>query len=178
AECGGVVAIGDVAAAEGIAAGAADGIAAAECVAAAADDAVARAERTRFAVAADGVAPAARAGVGAARDVAVAERAALGTAGVVAVAVGAGIGPGGAVRVAVLAAQGAQERIGALFPGVGRGVVGPAARAGRIGLGRHRDDQAEREGQRDKLEGAGDGGVLHGLSPCWMNVIHLSGVLR
>src|SRR3546814_2370786 len=106
----------------------------------------------------------------AARDVVVTERAALGAAGVVEGAIGAGIGKAGAVAVAMLGALGLVDRV-VLFPGLGGGIEYPAAGAGRIGLRRQRDRQAEREGERDEVEGVGDGAVLHDLSPCWMYVI-------
>src|SRR3546814_18839462 len=72
----------------------------------------------------------------------------------------------------MLGALGLVDRV-VLFPGLGGGIEYPAAGAGRIGLRRQRDRQAEREGERDEVEGVGDGAVLHYLSPCWMYVIHL-----
>src|SRR3546814_4249606 len=92
----------------------------------------------------------------AARDVVVTERAALGAAGVVEGAIGAGIGKAGAVAVAMLGALGLVDRV-VLFPGLGGVIEYPAAGAGRIGLRRQRDRQAEREGERDEVEGVGDG---------------------
>src|SRR5690606_16418155 len=123
-------------------------------------------------VAADHVAPAESAAVVATGGIAVSDRAGLAATGVVAFTVGAGIGKAGGVPVAVLVAFGAVGGVAVLRPLAGAGVERPAARAGRIGLGGRRDGQAQRKCERDKLEGVGDGAVLHGLSPCWMNVIH------
>src|SRR3546814_11170303 len=76
----------------------------------------------------------------------------------------------GVVGLAVLAAFGAVGGVGVvLLPFAGGVVERPAPGAGRIGLGRQCDGQAEREGERGELDDA----VLHGLSPCWMYVIHL-----
>src|SRR3546814_20749882 len=108
----------------------------------------------------------------AARDVVVTERAALGAAGVVAGAIGAGIGKAGAVAVAMLGALGLVARV-VLFPGRGGGIEYPAAGTGRIGLRLQRDRQAERECAGDEVEGAGGGGVLTGISPCWVSVSYL-----
>src|SRR3546814_8281920 len=86
----------------------------------------------------------------AARDVVVTERAALGAAGVVEGAIGAGIGKAGAVAVAMLGALGLVDR-GVLFPGLGGGIEYPEAGAGRSGLRRPRDRQAERDRKSTRL---------------------------
>src|SRR3546814_3918608 len=89
--------------------------------------------------------------VTAAGDVRGADGAAADPAGVVAFAVGTGVGDAGAVGLAVLAAFGAVGGVGVvLLPFAGGVVERPAPGAGRIGLGRQCDGQAEREVERSE----------------------------